>query len=114
MSVSKSFACRKLSATIRKYANGDYYRLNFPEKQAKEENSEIEDEETEKDSESESENMGEDDLESKNEETDEEEFESESTDSESSESLDLYKSFKDLQSNSMKVKATLCDENYRM
>ena len=35
-----------LSALVRKYAEGNFYRLNFPEKQAKMEESESESEET--------------------------------------------------------------------
>ena len=43
-----------MSALVRKYAEGDYYRLNFPEKQPKTEVSEAENEEIEESEDSES------------------------------------------------------------
>ena len=43
-----------LSALVRKYAEGDFYRINFPKKQAKMEESESESEETKESEDSES------------------------------------------------------------
>ena len=84
-----------MSELIRKYADGDFYRLNFPEKQA-EEAVNLESEEQE--SESESEKTVEDLEGSESENEEEEDFESESEDSEASSETG------DLQSKSMKVK----------